>query len=330
MGSKSVLIASALTASLLLGACSGEKDYTKEEEKEVLSELITEDVANADTEEFKQRMDTEIPRMSVDGASDLIDAWLYTLYSEVDALNTKLTGFQDDLAKLKEDGIDVADSKVRAEQIKKIDDETLATLLREIDKYPVVLKGDSEEYYLTPDFPAIKKEYGKYMRDDMKAYIDLSVEETKTDFYNEEEKTFDLNIIAERILTLESMIEKYPDSVYHSSFQQTQVYYYQLYFGSNNAMLMNADGDAFLEEVVNTYKLHVDTYKDTLFAKDLAKVVAILDRSNGKITTELTDTLNEIITDRSPEEWVEYQENAQNDGNGTSVETSKEKSTDAK
>lgn len=297
----SIISAILLSSTLLLGACSNNEPYTKEEEKEVLTELITEDIATTDSLSFKSRMDKELSKLSLNASSDLIDAWLYTLYSKVSESNTKIVGFQKDLLSLYKDDIDVT----KKANVGKVKDPVLKAFLDDVYKHDVRIKREGEEFFIEPDFVSIKKEYKKYMREDMLAYIDLSIDETEKPFFNKEKETFDLTVIAERIISLESMLKKYPKSVYVDSFKQTQVYYYQLYFGMNNALLMDESGKTYLEEVVNTYRVHADTYKDTEFATDVAKVVKIMDANNGKLSADLTTALTAIVNERAPETWVE-------------------------
>lgn len=316
------LLSSVLTVALLLGACTQDvQKYTEEEETALLTELITEDIASTNSKEFKMKMDAELKKLSINASSDLIDAWLYTLYAEVSQMNNQLTSFEAELVSLTKKELNV----LKKTEIVKIEDKVLKALLEEIHSNEFVNFDKTEDFFhVEPNFVKIKEEYGEYMRKDMLAYIDLSIEEMEKDFYDAKKNTFDLEVIAKRILTLESMLEKFPDSVYFESFQQTQVYYYQLYFGSNSAVLMNADGTSYLESVVNVYKVHAKDFKETTFGKDIQKVVTVLDASNNSISSDLTQVINDILIERSPEQWAESTESQIENPSGKESSNSEE------
>lgn len=311
---KGSMIAALLLTATMLGACSegNTEPYTKAEEKEVLSELITEDSSIADTYAFKEKMDTELPRLSKDGASDLVDTWLYTLYSETEAMNNKLAAFQTELGELVEAKNDPTSEKF---DVNKVDDEALKAILKEVEKLHVVIKteydANSKElvFFLNPDFERILKEYEKYMNKDIVAYIEFNILQTETNIVNEDGTAPLLSEVAKMIVELEGIIKTNEESKYVPAFKQMLVYYYDIYFSVTAPGLLNKEATAYLDSTIESYASHAEAYKTFQFGKDLLRILNVVQKTEGNlITDEVKDQVAQLLQERAPEEWMEHVE----------------------
>ncbi|MFY0516240.1 hypothetical protein ACOMCU_00220 [Lysinibacillus sp. UGB7] len=311
MKMKSKFIASLLLATALLGACTQEeKPYTEAQEKEVLSELITEDSSIADTYAFKEKMDAELPRLSKDGSSDLVDTWLYTLYSETEALNNKLSAFQKELGELVEAENDPTSEKF---DVNKVEDEALKAILKETAKLHVVMKTEFDRnskelvFFLNPDFERILKDYKQYMDKDIIAYIEFNILQTGTNIVNEDGTAPLLPEVAKMIVELEGIIKTNEDSKYVPAFKQMLVYYYDIYFSVTAPGLLNAESTAYLDSTIESYSAHAEAYKTFQFGKDLLRILNVVQKTDGNlITNEVTDEVSQLLQERAPEEWMEH------------------------
>lgn len=290
------------TISTLLAGCtdssSEEKSnkMTLEQEETYINELLgQEKMSNMSPLKFEEKMKKKIDNISEAGAAEIVDGYIFTIYQNLSKYSSKVQGFNGELLALKEEGIDFSKSEER-ETIK---EELLKTFVKEVYENQLVLTEVGGTFNVFPNLAYVIEQYGSYMTEDMKNYINLSNEEMNQSFFNTETGEIDLAIVSNRIARLGDMVEKYPDSPYQMSFTNSISYYYEVYFGTNNELLEDSD-NILKESVWGQYKKDAETHKDSILGRDLAVVLPVLEEHKGQMNPDVLEAIGNIVNSKAP------------------------------
>jgi len=305
---KKIAVATAMASLITLSACSEQapkEKFTEAEQKEFVDEFSAKVLGAEKPAIVHKELQASIERLPKTEASNAVDGLLYTMHQLTAETNTKLQGFQEALRELKNKNIDF--NSVTG--INKVKDETLRTLLEEADKQLFIIEEIGGQFIAYPDIEYILKEYENYMNEDLKAMSKFSLEENTQPFFNTEANAFNMDIVIQRINTIEKNMKKFPDSYYLDGMKKSKTYYYQIYFGTNNSFLVDAN-DTILPEIIEHYKKTAEKHPDAEIGKTTIQVLEKLKESKNVVTDDIyvflldvTGTETETInTEGTPEE----------------------------
>jgi hypothetical protein len=319
MMKKVLLGAFCLAISFSLVGC-GSQPFTKDQEKVFMEEYMTLATTPSEPDVLEKKMKGNLDRLSKEEASNAIDGMLYAMYQKLPALGKKADGMQESITKEKENNIDINNP----ESTKKINDQTLKAFVGEVLNDHYYFVEENGRYVVQPNMTYMLEKYEKYMTDSLKATVIFSREEFDVPFYNADTTKFDLDKVVNRIVLLEDNLKKYGDSYYKESFLKSKEYYYQIYFGMNNDLLVDSK-KVFLPEVMDHYKKTEKEYPDTQLSKDLIRFLAKLKGTKNV----LTDDLQVFLTEMTNVETIDVAEEVVSPTNKKSKQEVKEAIQDA-
>lgn len=283
----------ALTGVVALTGCATTTEqaepFTDEEVVTYLDEYTTLINEEVEPSVFMEKMSEGIGRLPEDEASNLVDSFLYLLYTYPQEMNETLSGMQKALQEAMEDGVDI-NSK---DALTAIEDETVQTFLKQVQERKMYIHSINNELVIQPDLAFLLDTYGDYMVDELKALTEFNLTEAKTSFFDASANQFDLDIVAERIAHLESLKESFDDEFYLKALESSANYYYQIYFGTNNDFLVDED-DVLLPPVKEHYVTSAEDYAGTTFGDRLNDVLALLEKTDDTVTEDVYVELLDI------------------------------------
>lgn len=282
MRKSKLLMGLVLSTSLLFAGCSNDKPFTEEQQEAYMNEYMDLVVKPTEPQELMKKLDESIKRLDQEQASHAIDGLLYAMFQFIPDMNTKLQGLQSSL--MKYDG--KVDFNKKEEVAEKVDDGTLKAFLDEVHSRLFVMAKENGQYIIHPNMNLIVEKYESYMTDDLKAMVMFSKSEYDKPMFDEEKQMFDLDLVVERILTLEKNIKKHEGSYYADGMNNSKNYYYQVYFGTNNEFLID-EKSVVLDEVMKSYQKVVKEHPDTQLAKDVQAFLAKLKETKNKVTDDV-------------------------------------------
>lgn len=276
-------------AILLLVGC-GKKEMTEKEEKAFMDKYMDMVVKPSEPKTLEKQLDENIEYLSQKNASDAVDGLLYSMYQFLPEMNQKAQGLQSVLEKYEDKKVNFNEKK----DWKKIKDDTLKAFLGEVEKRHLLVKKENGTFVVKPNMDYVLKKYEKYMKDDLKAMVLFSKEEYDEPFVDENTQTLKLDVVANRILKLEKYENKYKGSYYAKGFNNSKMYYYQVYFGMNNQFVVDSN-QVVLPEVRKHYEKVIREHPNTQLAKDLKAYLAKLKGTNYKLTDDVYAFLSDMI-----------------------------------
>lgn len=269
---------------LVIAGCStgGGGKFTEAQEETYLNEYYTMATKPSLPKVVMADLDKNIERMSLEGASNAVDALIFAMYEEAPNMSEKMNGLQESMIKYAKDGVDFNDSA----SYSKIEDATLKAFLGEAENQNFKIIEESGGYTIVPDMDVLLTKYTSYMSDALKTMVEFSKVEYEKPFFNVEEQKFDLDLVVERILMMEEGAKKYPDSGYVKAFNESKAYYYEIYFGANSEYLVDTSKKV-LPDVLEHYKKTIEAHKDTQLATDLTAFLNKLKETDNKITDDV-------------------------------------------
>jgi len=271
-----------LSATLLFAGCSNDKPFSEEQQETYMNEYMDLVVKPTEPKELMKKLDESIKKLDQEQASHAIDGLLYAMFQFMPDMSTKLQGLQSTLMKYEGE----VDFNNEAEVKEKIDDATLKAFLEEVHSRYFRLAKENGQYVLHPNMDLIVDKFEPYMSEDLKAMVMFSKSEYDKAFFDEETQSFDLDLVVERILTLEENLKKHEGSYYVDGMSNSKNYYYQVYFGTNNEFLID-ENSVVLKEVLEHYQKVVKEHADTQLAKDVQAFLDKLKETNNKVTDDV-------------------------------------------
>ncbi|MFF2532174.1 hypothetical protein ACFVS2_25025 [Brevibacillus sp. NPDC058079] len=286
---KSMMTMLCIMVSISIIGCS-EQRFTKNEEKAFMADYMALVTKPSEPDVLEKKMEGNLERLSKEEASNAVDGMLYAMYQKLPTLNKKADGMQDVISEQVEKKIDIN----KIEDVKKIEDPTLKAFVNEVLEDHFFFIRDNGRFAVQPNMSYMLEKYEPFMTDSLKAIVSFSKEEYENPFFNDKDQRFDLDKVASRILLLEDYLKKYATTYYNESFVKSKEYYYQIYFGLNNELLVDSK-KVLLKETIDHYKKIVEEHPDSQLAKDLTAYLERLKDTNNT----MTDDIQVFLTDLS-------------------------------
>lgn len=303
----------ALSTALLFG-CSQEGEIDKnvslsqtEQEVFVGTFIDKANQENAEPSELAKELNKNIAGLEQKNASDSVDALLYSIYQHGKTMNQLGLGFNEQFAKYESEGIDLNNK----EDIEKIDNTVVKEFIEQAQNRFLVIEKENEKYTLVADFATILSLYEPYMADDLKAMVKFSKDEFEVKVYDEKNQKMNFDVVAERIVLMEELVEKHPNSYYTGWFKTAKDMYYQLYFGMNGNSITNKD-QTLLPEVETHFNNMLEKHKGTEFAKNISLFFDEYKKNGNKVNDnvyvfllDMTNKEHETVSEQATESTSE-------------------------
>lgn len=300
-----VLGVGVLSALALVGC----NDSTMTEEEMVdFQEKIDEMVENqATTEELVEYIGENIGKIEdLDVSTFALDSLLYTMQVDINGFYDDLDRYRDEIS---ESFADIDEGRISSEAISQIENETLKNVLQGIHEDYFILENLGGDLLIVPNVEFIMSEYGDYMNEAFKSMVEFTIEEENNRFFDVKTDTLDLDLIVNRIMELENLIDEHSDSIYANSMKSSRYFYLQSYLGVNNDFVkdVNEDGDdIFSPDLINHFRstLKENEGSESQFIKELQELLDVLEEENGIISSKVEAKILDI-TDPNPEMDIE-------------------------
>ncbi|TCK01351.1 UNVERIFIED_ORG: hypothetical protein BDK47_11642 [Anoxybacillus amylolyticus] len=271
---------------LLLSAC--QREFSPKEENAFMERYVGQVTQTTDVVALEKELTQNLDRLSKENQSHAVDAYIFALHQEAERMAKKMSGMTDLLSEYQKQGV-IQGTRIQLENVK---DETLSAFLRELQKKHLVLFSDELGYRVYPDMDYVYEHYQSYMNEALKDLVRFVKEENKRPVVKGD-GTVDLDTTVNRIVRLESLIQKHKHSPHKGSFVQSLHYYYETYFGLNNEDVIK--NDVVSEKAYQHYQRTVRIHKGTQLAKDLQGYLAKLDASHRKVTDAIYEFLFSLV-----------------------------------
>ena len=217
-----------------------EQEKQKEEQTEIESELsniLKDDSATiSDIEELYKK---DLPKLDEKTATNYIDSLAYLVYINISEY---------DLSSAEEQLVAAACDEKGDYKASMLSDETLASKLDEMQKIHAYIGYRNGGVVANVDYKYFIDTYGEYMKDDYKSIFSLYSKEQSEDYYDSASKTYHMDVLVDRIKSLNTSISEFSDSELLDVYKDSLDFYLQIYFGGyNNTPLFDDSG------VLNSY-----------------------------------------------------------------------------
>ncbi|MCT4596230.1 MAG: hypothetical protein N4A57_18445 [Anaeromicrobium sp.] len=171
-------------------------------------------------------------------------------------------------------------------EIHHISDRRIKELLREIvnGRYKFVRFEGS--YYPVVDYDYLKR-YSPYVSDGIKDYFKLMGRESAKVMVKDGTLSISWDELGERLIQVETYLEKYPDSSFKKECTSLYLTYLQVYIWGMEDTQVDKENSIILEEAYNSYEKMARKYKDTNIGEMLGQYVNILDKNNRIINENI-------------------------------------------
>lgn len=263
--------------------------FSKQAEADYIKQYMDIALKPAEPQELIDNLKGNIDRLNKQDASNTVDALLFSMHQFAPDMDTKVKSLQTVFLKYEAKNINFND----VNDIDKIDDDMLKAFLVQMNKRHFLTEKFDGEYFVKPDIQFVLDKYEKYMTEDLKALTVFSIKESMEQFFDKKKNMFNLDLVVERIITVENNIKKFPNSYYQPSMKDSKNYYLQVYLGTNSEFLVDAN-KRVLPDVLAHYKATIAKYPDSQLAKDLKDFTAKLNKSDNIVTANIAVYLLDI------------------------------------
>ncbi|SME48941.1 hypothetical protein BACERE00183_04197 [Bacillus cereus] len=289
--SKPILV-TCLVASMLVGC--GTKTTEKLNDKEQASFVndVNKMVSNRGSgQELESTFKNKIMKLDKKHASDVLNAYMFSVQQDSGELKVKMGPLQSDLLKvMKDKKVDVT----KHESIDKLDDGLVKGLLTEAEKLHLKVKQDkgSETFYLAVDYQYVLDNYGKYMDDDLKTFLQFNKKQSEHEIFDSKNEEFDLKEIASQIKEIEKNESKWKDGNYKESWANSGRYLYSILLGVDHTFFVE-DGK-MKPNIKKEFESIIKENKGTQVAKMLKDYLSIIEKQNGQINEQVKNEAKDL------------------------------------
>ncbi|MES5837628.1 hypothetical protein [Bacillus cereus group sp. MG11] len=289
--SKPILV-TCLVASMLVGC--GTKTTEKLNDKEQASFVndVNKMVSNRGSgQELESTFKNKIMKLDKKHASDVLNAYMFSVQQDSGELKVKMGPLQSDLLKvMKDKKVDVT----KHESIDKLDDGLVKGLLAEAEKLHLKVKQDkgSETFYLAVDYQYVLDNYGEYMDDDLKTFLQFNKKQSEHEIFDSKNEEFDLKEIASQIKEIEKNESKWKDGNYKESWANSGRYLYSILLGVDHTFFVE-DGK-MKPNIKKEFESIIKENKGTQVAKMLKDYLSIIEKQNGQINEQVKNEAKDL------------------------------------
>lgn len=312
-------VAALLLSMTLLAGCS-EETYTPEQERTDIEGLVKKATSETTPMEFKKLIEDKLDKASEEGAVELVDLYIYTVFEHGRKMEEIAPAFQDDMKKWAESKKDI----MKEEDVKNIENSIFKAFVEELRDADMKMVFLDDKYVAQPNYDAIRETYGKYMNEEMQRYLELSQIDTETQFYDVLTNHVNLELLAERIIRVMDMQSDFPNSKYGPSLQSGESYYREVFFGVGSDLLFSYD-DKVNEDTLKVYRNYAKSHKEHKFGKDLQTLIELLETHKYKPHEQIDAYIESLVT--SKEQQAEAKKESEKESGKDSEKTSEEQGT---
>lgn len=307
---KVATIGAIMTASLVGCSTTGGQKLSADEQKKFVEQVNTMIAERKAPTEVEKTVDTKVKQLDSEGATSVVNAYIYSLYQADSEMTNKISAITPDLNNLiKAEKLDLS-KKV---EVNKLEDGMVKGLFQELTKNHLTLRKDGQNFYANVDMEYVINKYGSVIDSDLKDFMTFRAMEDKKSIFDSEKTSFDLDEVANRLVTIEKKDADIQKSKNKDQWISEQKYYYSIVFGVNHSYFLeqvaNASGQTttgeapkFKAEIVTKYKDMIKNNADTQFAKDLQGFVDTLDKSGNKLDASVTEYVTKLMSAKYPED----------------------------
>lgn len=337
---KVTTISAIMTASLAgLAGCSstGSQKLSADDQKKFVTEVTTMVSQRKSAKDVESTLDTKVKQLDTDNATSAVNAYIYSLYQTDSDMTNKISAVSPDLQQMVKDKKLDMTKKVDAT---KLEDGMVKGLFQELNKNHLILQQDGTNFYANVDMDYVIGKYGSEIDSDLKDFMSFRATEDKKVIFNSQTTTFDLDEVANRLVTIEKKDADIQKSKNKNQWISEQTYYYNILFGVNHSYFLEKTDDPKAQtagqtpaqattgetpkiqaDIVSKYKDIIKNNPDTQLAKDLQGLVDVLDKSGNKLDATVSAYTQQLMTKKFPDTTQSQTTSTQVQGQSTTGST---------
>lgn len=167
-----------------------------------------------------------------------------------------------------------------------------------IDKLPLGYKLYTSEgiYYYIIDYEKLVNLFNENITNEYKDFLKILALDSNKPYLNDGRLTISMEILAERILFVESFKMIYPYSELLPQVDHIySLYIYHYFYGDSHVSNYEEDTFKIKDEVLKEFKLAIEKYPYTTFGGIVSDFVRLLEENNYIVNDDLRNKFNEIL-----------------------------------
>lgn len=252
-----------------------------------LNEIVKDDDKLLDAIEF---VDNNISKVSKRTATEMVDILESTQKSYLATIEEKYyeEGMPEKFFNMNKSIEDI-------NELKDIDDETVKGLITETRNLGYKVETAEGSYFPIVDY-SFFKEYGSYVTDDMREYIDIMSTESDNAPAKDAALVIGWDELLNRGLSQEKFINEYSDSIKLKDIKELyNKYVYFIFNGLNNTPLFDYDSKTMISEAKDTYLDAIENKDGSNLLEELSGYMDALKEANYKLTSDIENYRDEAI-----------------------------------
>lgn len=284
--SKRMVAALCLISLTLTGCVNNNKNTTTDEKNVSINTLIE----KGEVKKVEDEINKTIKKLEPEEQSLKVDMIVSAIHMAAANEASQIMAFSRELSELNKSGIDISGDDVQ----KKASSNALKGLMEDLKEKHLIIKNEQGQFYAIPDLNYIIKNYSKYMSEELKDIVNFRNDENLKPLYSTVSNQIDLDLLIERELKVENMLNKYGDKGYVKQWKTYQAYYMDNLFGKNHGLFFTSDKKKITAYAMDKYKEIVEKHPDTAIGKNTK---GYLDLLNGDTITDASNKYIDTIID---------------------------------
>lgn len=177
---------------------------------------------------------------------------------------------------------------------RKFDKESLEKNVNYYESCGIKLLASEGTVYPSGDYTFLHKNFDEYISNEWREYLYFLLKESEEGFTDDAVIIIPWDKMRERIITLESFIDKNPEFAEKDEIQNAiKMYLYSYLMGTDNSPIYfenSYNGDTFLDpEIKKSYELFIDTNKDSKYYPIILEYYNLLKKHNFNVENYVQD-----------------------------------------
>ncbi|MFJ8531150.1 hypothetical protein [Bacillus sp. NPDC094106] len=274
-----------LLASILVGCSTNTTNKLDDKDQASFVNDVNKMVADRKSGyEVEAKFKNKIMQLDKEHATDVINAYMFSLQQDSSELKVKMNTLQKDLQDaMKDKKVDLT----KEESIEELDGGLAKGLLEEAKKLHLKVKEDkgSETFYLAINYDYVLKNYEKYMNTSLKEFLQFSQRQSEHEIFDSKKEKFDLKEIVNQIKEIESKESKWKDGNYKEHWASNGRYLYSILLGLDHTFFVE-DGK-MKQEIKKELESLAEENKKTEVGKLLKEYISLIDKQNGQYNDQV-------------------------------------------
>ena len=242
-------------------------------------------------------MDKNIIKVSsIEGASSMVNTFIYFLYENLDMYTRMIDVLQDDFKAIEKD-LEVADTENIVEL--KVPDEykIVKSLLEELNNNFMILKKINNTYVLDVDFKKIRKAYYKYVDKDTLKYIDFRIGEDEIELYDANLDEYNIELLLSILDEICKNIENLEGVSQRQNWIQHLCYYLDIMFSvSQNTFVDNEN--IMKNNIFDEISSQNSKNKESSLSSCINEYLKLLKNNNYDVSSDKVDEFVESVYEK--------------------------------